>query len=176
MQVFDFRFFSQINVPLVFHWGRFEFLTMTLAINLLPVTRTRTRIGENRRYLRPSMLDKAADGVIGTAMKSCIHKHPTHLDQSPWGGQNYIMSFCLEVVFAAPDQGVWGAFAPFPMTISAALANFGGWRLFWRKSRPLPPIQFTLEKFICGVIDICEQFIAGVVDTSDNIIVDTGQK
>jgi hypothetical protein len=22
-----------------------------------------------------------ADGVIGTAMKSCIHKHPTHLDQ-----------------------------------------------------------------------------------------------
>ncbi len=25
----------------------------------------------------------AADGVIGTAMKSCIQKHPTHLDQRP---------------------------------------------------------------------------------------------
>jgi len=29
------------------------------------------------------MLDTAADGVIGTTMKSCIHKHPTHLDQRP---------------------------------------------------------------------------------------------
>jgi hypothetical protein len=41
------------------------------------------RIGENRRYLWPSMSDTAADGVIGTAMKSCIHRHPTHLDQKP---------------------------------------------------------------------------------------------
>ncbi len=41
------------------------------------------RIGENRRYLRPSMSDKAADGVIGTAIKSCVHRHPTHLDQKP---------------------------------------------------------------------------------------------
>ncbi len=41
------------------------------------------RIGENRRYLRPSMSDKAADGVIGTAMKSCI------LVRGLWGRQNY---------------------------------------------------------------------------------------
>jgi hypothetical protein len=40
-------------------------------------------IGENQRYLWPSMSDTAADGVIGTAMKSCIHRHPTHLDQKP---------------------------------------------------------------------------------------------
>jgi hypothetical protein len=29
------------------------------------------------------MSDTATDGIIGTAMKSCIHKHPTHLDQRP---------------------------------------------------------------------------------------------
>ncbi len=30
-----------------------------------------------------SAISPAADGVIGTAMKSCIQKHPTHLDQRP---------------------------------------------------------------------------------------------
>ncbi len=39
--------------------------------------------GINRRYLRPPKSATAADGVIGTAIKSCIHKHPTHLDQRP---------------------------------------------------------------------------------------------
>jgi hypothetical protein len=68
-------------------------VTMTPAINLLPVTRTRTPWrrraakdrrklkGINRRYLR--LPKSAADGVIGTAMKSCIQKHPIHLDQRP---------------------------------------------------------------------------------------------
>ena len=57
--------------------------------NLSPVTRTRTPWrwrklkGINRRYLRPPKSATAADGIIGTAMKSCIHKHPTHLDQRP---------------------------------------------------------------------------------------------
>ncbi len=55
-EIFDFRFFFMNQLP---------------------------RIGENRRNLQPSMSDTAADGIIGTAMKSCIHKHPTHLDQRP---------------------------------------------------------------------------------------------
>jgi len=70
-------------------------VTTTPAINLLPVTRTRTPLrwgaakerrklkGINRRFLRPPKSATAADGVIGTAMKSCIQKHPTHLDQRP---------------------------------------------------------------------------------------------
>ena len=70
-------------------------VTTTPAINLLPITRTRTPWrwgaakertklkGINRRYLRPPKSATAADGVIGTAMKSCIQKHPTHLDQRP---------------------------------------------------------------------------------------------
>jgi hypothetical protein len=70
-------------------------VTTTPAIHLLPVTRTRTPLrwgaakertklkGINRRYLRPPKSAAAADGVIGTAMKSCIQKHPTHLDQKP---------------------------------------------------------------------------------------------
>ncbi len=70
-------------------------VTTTPAINLLPITRTRTPWrwgaakertklkGINRRYLRPPQSATAADGVIGTAMKSCIQRHPTHLDQRP---------------------------------------------------------------------------------------------
>jgi hypothetical protein len=71
-------------------------VTTTPVINLLPVTRTRTpwrwgaakerrKLKEiNRRYLWPPKSVTAAEGVIGTAMKSCIQKHPTHLDQRPW--------------------------------------------------------------------------------------------
>ena len=67
-------------------------VTTTPAINLFPVTRTRTPLrwgaakerrklkGINRRFLRPPKSATAADGVIRTAMKSCIHKYPTHLD------------------------------------------------------------------------------------------------
>ncbi len=70
-------------------------VTTTLAINLSPVTRTRRPWrwgaandrrklkGINRRYLRPPKSATAADDVIGTAMKSCIHTHTTHLDQRP---------------------------------------------------------------------------------------------
>ena len=70
-------------------------VTTTPAINLLPVTRTRTPWrwgaakdrrklqGINRRYLRPQKLATAADDGIRTAMKSCIQQHLTHLDQRP---------------------------------------------------------------------------------------------
>jgi hypothetical protein len=66
-------------------------VTTTPAINLLPVTRTRwgaakdrNRLkGINRQYLRLPKSATAADGVIGTAMKSCIHKQSTRLDQRP---------------------------------------------------------------------------------------------
>ncbi len=63
-------------------------VTTTPEINLLPVIRTRTLWrwgadkdrrklkGINLRYLRPLKSAMAADGVIGTAMKSCIYKHP----------------------------------------------------------------------------------------------------
>jgi hypothetical protein len=68
-------------------------VTTTPAINLLPVTITRTpwRWGaakERRKLKGISAISPAAEvghghGVIGTAMKSCIQKHPTHLDQRP---------------------------------------------------------------------------------------------
>ncbi len=70
-------------------------VTTTPAINSLPVTRTRMPWrwgaakdrrklkGIKKQYLRPPKSATAADGVIGTAMKSCIQKHPTHLDQRP---------------------------------------------------------------------------------------------
>ncbi len=70
-------------------------VTTTPAKNLLPVTRTRTpwRWGAakdrrklkvtNRGYLWPPKSDTAADGVIGTAMKSCIHRHPLIFIRGP---------------------------------------------------------------------------------------------
>ena len=39
--------------------------------------------GPNRRYLRPSKSYTASNGVIGTAMRSSIHRDPTHPDQKP---------------------------------------------------------------------------------------------
>jgi len=39
--------------------------------------------GPNRRYLRPSKSYTASNGVIGIAMRSCIHRDPTHPDQRP---------------------------------------------------------------------------------------------
>ncbi len=68
---------------------------MTLAINLLLVTRTmtpwrweaakdrRNLKGTNRWYLRPPNWDMDAGGVIWTAIKSCILRHPTHTNQRP---------------------------------------------------------------------------------------------
>ncbi len=44
--------------------------------------------GTNRWYLRPPKSDTTADGVIGTTMKSCIHRHPTNLIRDPWGREN----------------------------------------------------------------------------------------
>ncbi len=64
-------------------------VTKTLAINLLSVIRTRTPWrwgaakdrrklkGINRRNLLPPKSATAADGVIGTAMKSCIQAAKT---------------------------------------------------------------------------------------------------
>jgi hypothetical protein len=72
-----------------------QFIAGVVVINLLSVTRTRTPWswgaakdrrklkGINRRYLLPPKSATAADGVIGTAMKSCIQKYPIHLDQRP---------------------------------------------------------------------------------------------
>jgi hypothetical protein len=93
-------------------------VTTTPAINLSPVTRTRTPWrweaakdrrklkGINRRYLRPQKSATAADDVIGTAMKSCIHTHPTHLDQRPLRPPNLIMPFWFALVLTA--SGVSG--------------------------------------------------------------------
>jgi hypothetical protein len=95
-------------------------VTTTPVINLSPVTSTRTPWrrgaakdrrklkGINWRYLRPPKSATAADDVIGTAMKSCIHTHPTHLDQRPLRPPKLNNAVAV------------------PMTISAAVADFGG--------------------------------------------------
>ena len=107
---------------------------------LSPVTRTRTPWrwgaakdrrklkGINRRYLRPPKSATAADDVIGTAMKSCIHTHPTHLDQRPAKLNNAVLvcsSFgSLRGLRAC--EGPLRLFVAVPVTISAAVADIGG--------------------------------------------------
>jgi hypothetical protein len=88
--------------------------------------------GINWRYLRPPKSATTADDVIRTVMKSCIHTHPTHLDQRPLRPQklNNVVLVCssfggLRGLRAC--EGPLRIFVAVPMTISAAVANFGGW-------------------------------------------------
>jgi hypothetical protein len=140
-------------------------VTTTPAINLSPVTRTRTpwrwgpakdrRMlkGINRRYLRPPKSATATDDVIGTAMKSCIHTHPTQRPLRPPKVNNAILvcsSFGgLRGLRAC--EGPFRLFVAVPMTISELVLQ-----------------KAQTSVVIGGVVDTSEQFIAGVNDTSDN--------
>ncbi len=132
-------------------------VTTTPTINLLPVTRTRmtSRWGAakdrkklkrtNRRYLQPSMLDTAAVGVIGTSMKSCIHK-VEHRPMRPPKANNAVLvlssfgclrglwSGCVRCLCAFSWQFQWQYRRLWPT--SAARDS-----CFCRKNRPLSSIQ-----------------------------------
>jgi hypothetical protein len=118
-------------------------VTATPPINLLPVTRTRMpwrwgaakdrrkMKGINRRYFRPPKSASAADYVIGTAMKSCIHTHPTHLDQRPLRPPKLNNAVLVCGSFGGlrglrACQGPLRLFVAVPVTILAAVADFGG--------------------------------------------------
>ncbi len=115
-------------------------VTTTPAINLSPVTRTRTPWrwgaakdrrklkGINRQYLRPP---KSADDVIGSAMKSYIHTYPTHLDQRPLRPPKLNNAVLVCSSFGGlrglrACEGPLRLLLAVPMTISAAVADFGG--------------------------------------------------
>jgi hypothetical protein len=156
-------------------------VTTTPAINLSPVSRTRTPWrwgaakdrrklkGINRRYLRPPKSATAADDVIGTAMKSCIHTHPTHLDQRPLRPLKLNNAVLVCSSFGGLRRGLRACEGPLrlfvavPIKISVAVADFVG---CGRLRRP----ELVLQKahtsvVIGGVADTGEQFITGVVDT-----------
>jgi hypothetical protein len=119
-------------------------VTKTPAINLSPVTRTRMPWrwvaakdrrklkGINRRYLRTPKSATAADDVIGTAMKSCFHTHPKHLDQRPLrppklNNAVFVCSSFGGLRGLRECMGPLRLFVAVPMTISAAVADIGGW-------------------------------------------------
>jgi hypothetical protein len=113
-------------------------VTTTPAINLSPVTRTRKPWrwgaakdrrklkGINQRYLRPPKSATAADDIIGTAMKSCIHTHPRHLDQRPLRPPklNNAVLVCSSFGGLRPCEGPFFLFVAVPMKISAAGVSF----------------------------------------------------
>ncbi len=118
-------------------------VTMTPEINLSPVTRTRTPWrwgaakdrrklkGINWRYLQPPKSATAPDDVIGIAMKSCIHTHLTQLDQRPLRPPKLNNAVLVCSSFGGlrglrACEGPWRLFVAVPMTISVAVANFGG--------------------------------------------------
>ena len=152
-------------------------VTTTPAINLLPDTRTRTPLrwgaakerrklkGINRRFLRPPKSAAAADGVIGTAMKSCIQKHPTHLDQRPLRPPKLNNAVLVCSSFGGlrglrACEGPLRLFVAVLMTISAALANFGG---RGRLRRPEIVLQQEQTSVINTVYRRCR--FPGVIDT-----------
>ncbi len=100
---------------------------------------------------------RATDGVIGTAMKSCIHRHPTHPDQRPprppklnivvlirssFAGLRCLLSICAGCLWKQIFMAV-------QVTLSAAVSDFGGRRYhrfvpICRKNRPLSSIPTVL--------------------------------
>ncbi len=121
--------------------------------------------GINRLYLRPPKSATAADDVIGTAMKSCIHTHPTNLDQRPLRPpklNNAVLVWSSFGGLRACERPL-RLFMAVPMTISAAVAEFGSHGRLRRLELVLQKAQTSVV--IGGVLDTGEQFIAGVVDT-----------
>ncbi len=176
---------------------------MTLAINLLPVTRTRTPWrwgaakdrrklkGINRRYLRMPKSATAANGVIGTAMKSCIHKHPSPLDQRPL--RRLKLNNAVLVWSFGGLRGLWSGYG----CSNGYIGGCGRLRLPWPTSAAGERFaartdlchQYSLspvKNFIGSVVDTGKQFIAGVLDTGEQFmtpaitffpsVVDTSQK
>ncbi len=157
-------------------------VTTTPAINLLPVTRTRTPLrwgaakerrklkGINRPNLRPPKSATAADGVIGTAMKSCIQKHPTHLDQRPLRPTKLNNAILVWSSFGGL-RGLWSGFVRWLCAFS--------WLFQWQYRRPWPT-SAAGESFAARA-DLCHQYSLSPVSTTPAItffpgVVDTGQK
>ena len=132
-------------------------MTSTPAINLPLGTITRTPWGwgtakdrrklkgTNRRYLQPSKSDTASNGVIGTAMRSCIHRDPTHPDQRPLRPPNKILSFWFEL------NGTLRA-------LDKSLSTYGGVLILatrfanLQKKRPLCQYSLLLKKKLSAVV------------------------
>ncbi len=98
------------------------------------------QIGTNRWYLRPPKWDTAANSVIGTAMKSWIHRHPAHLGKWPlrppillqtktaifsFGGLSGLWSGCVGCLGMQLFEAV-----PMTLTPSAAVSDFSSRRYF----------------------------------------------
>ena len=81
--------------------------------------------------LSPAIDVGHADGVIGIAMKSCIQKHPTHLDQRPLRPPKLNNAVLVCSSFGGlrglrACEGPLRLFVAVPVTISAAVADIGG--------------------------------------------------
>ncbi len=71
--------------PRWYHWNQLEKmypLTPHLPWSEAPEA-AKTTFKLNQQYLWPLKSDTVADGLIETAMKICIYRHPTHPDQGP---------------------------------------------------------------------------------------------
>jgi hypothetical protein len=104
--------------------------------------------GDKSGYLRPPKSATATDGVIGTAMKSCIQTHPTHLDQRP----------------LRPPKG---AFAHFHGCSNDNIGGRGRLRRPW-------PTSAAGDSFAARV-DLCHQYSLSPVKFFPGVV-DTGQK
>jgi hypothetical protein len=99
----------------------------------------------------PVNIGHGADGVIRTAMKSCIHKHPTYLDQrslkppKPFHGGSSDNIGCRDQIRRL------------------------GYSFAERTDLCYQHSLWSVEKFSGGIIATGEQFIAVVVETLNNL-------
>jgi hypothetical protein len=93
-------------------------------------------------------------------MKSCIHTHPTHLDQRPLRPPklNNAVLVCSSFGGLGGLRACEGPFAPF---CGCSNDNIGG---RGRLRRPELVLQ-KAQTSVAGVVDTGEQLFPGVVDT-----------
>ncbi len=103
--------------------------------------------GINRRYLRPPKSATAADSVIRTTMKSCIQKHPTHLDQRPLKPPKLNNALLVWSSFGGL-RGLWSRFV-------RCLCAFS-WLFQWQYRRPWPT-SAAGDSFAARA-DLCHQY------------------
>jgi hypothetical protein len=142
------------------------------------------QIGTNQWYLRPPKSDAAADGIIGTTMKSCIHRHLAHLYKRPLRPPKLNIPLGFEVVSAASGasyidvQGAYGCnfswwfqwYHRRPRPTSAAGSNEtnSGRRYQWFVPFNILPSMAAPHLHGVLVLVTGNKFIAGVVVTGDN--------
>ncbi len=98
------------------------------------------------------------DSVIRTAMKSCIHRHPTHPDQRPLRPPKLNIAVLAEVVLAASGASYQDGRVPMDATFDGGSNDIIGGRVRLRRPK-ISPVSPDLQKEQTSVVNIVYQHV-----------------